>query len=81
MSVEPQVAVLAAEPARERPALRGVLHLGAAIAATAGAAGLLLLAHSPTGYVGAAVFGSSLILLYWTSAAYHRIPWPGATEC
>lgn len=59
----------------QRPALRGVLHLGTAVAATAGAVWLLLLASSPTDYVGAAVFGTSLILLYWTSAGYHRITW------
>lgn len=59
----------------ERPALRGVLHLGATLAALAGAAVLLLIADSPTGYVGAAVFATSLILLYGTSATYHSVRW------
>ncbi len=59
----------------QRPSLRGVFHLYAAVAATGGAVLLLLLAHSPRAYVGAAIFGASLILLYTTSAAYHRITW------
>lgn len=59
----------------ERPALRGVLHLIAAVLAAAGSAWLLLLADSPSGYVGGAVFAASLILLYGTSASYHRILW------
>ena len=71
MTPESQVAVLAPQP----PALRGLFHLGAAFAAMAGTAWLMLLADSPTAYVGGAVFGASLILLYWTSAGYHRIAW------
>ncbi len=55
--------------------LRGVFHLGAAFAAMAGTVWLMLLADSPTAYVGGAVFGTSLILLYWASAGYHRIAW------
>jgi hemolysin III len=61
--------------ALERPLLRGWLHAGAAVAAMAGTACLLLLASSPAGYVGASIFGASLIALYWTSATYHRIAW------
>lgn len=61
--------------APQRPLLRGWFHLYAAIAAIAGAVLLLLLANSPRAYVGAAIFGASLILLYTTSAAYHRITW------
>lgn len=59
----------------QRPLLRGWFHLYAAIAAIGGAVLLLLLANSPRAYVGAAIFGASLILLYTTSAAYHRITW------
>ncbi len=59
----------------QRPRLRGVSHLCAALAAIAGAVLLLLLADSPRAYVGGAIFGASLILLYTTSAAYHRINW------
>ena len=60
---------------RPRPLLRGVFHLGAAIAAIAGAVFLLLLADSARAYVGGAIFAASLILLYTTSAAYHRFTW------
>jgi hemolysin III len=60
---------------RQRPALRGVFHLYAAIAAVAGAAVLLLVADSARAYVGGAIFAASLVLLYGTSAVYHRITW------
>lgn len=60
---------------RQRPVLRGVFHLYAAIAAVVGAAVLLLVAGSPSAYVGGAIFAASLVLLYGTSAAYHRITW------
>ena len=59
----------------QRPALRGVFHLCAAMAAIAATVILLLLADSPRAYVGGAIFGASLMLLYTTSAAYHRITW------
>jgi hemolysin III len=59
----------------ERPALRGTLHVAAAVAAVIGAVALLLIAETPSGYVGAAIFASSLILLYTTSASYHQVPW------
>ncbi|HZP26650.1 MAG TPA: hemolysin III family protein [Dehalococcoidia bacterium] len=58
-----------------RPLLRGVPHLAALVAVAVGGAALLLLAQSPRGYVGGAVFVASLLLLYGTSAAYHRITW------
>jgi hemolysin III len=64
---------LADDFTRERPMLRGVSHVGAAIAAMLGAPLLLLVADSPRAYVGGAIFAASLILLYGTSAAYHRI--------
>src|SRR3989304_7411759 len=60
----------------QRPRLRGVSHVVAAIVATTlGAPALLLIADSPRAYVGAAVFAASLILLYGTSAGYHRMTW------
>ena len=59
----------------QRPLLRGVFHLCAALAAIAGAVLLLLLADSARAYVGGAIFGASLILVYTTSATYHRITW------
>jgi hemolysin III len=60
---------------RQRPMLRGVSHVSAAIAAMFGAPLLLLVADSPRAYVGGAIFATSLMLLYGTSAAYHRITW------
>ena len=61
--------------AETRPALRGWLHLIAAFLVVGGTAALLVLADSPTSYVGAAIFSASLILLYGTSASYHRVTW------
>jgi len=75
MNNQAQVGVLNDDIFRERPILRGVSHLCAAIAATLGTALLLLVANSPQAYVGGAIFGASLMLLYWTSAGYHRITW------
>jgi hemolysin III len=65
----------AASLQNERPALRGVLHLIAAGLAVAGTVVLLLVADSPSGYAGGAVFAVSLMLLYGTSASYHSLPW------
>src|SRR4030067_3266392 len=60
----------------QRPLRGGVSHVVAArVATTLGAPALLLIADSPRAYVGAAIFAASLILLYATSAAYHRINW------
>jgi hemolysin III len=63
------------DPPPQRPLLRGIFHLGAAIAAILGLVILVLLADSARAYVGGAIFAASLILLYTTSAAYHRITW------
>ena len=57
-----------------RPLLRGYLHLAGAIAAPFALLLLLVIADSPRGVVGAAIFGGSLIALYSTSAAYHILP-------
>ena len=58
-----------------RPVLRGVSHLVAAIVAPPALVALLLIAASPRAYVGGAIFGAGLILLFGTSAAYHLLPW------
>jgi hemolysin III len=58
-----------------RPLLRGTLHLVAALLAPAGLVALMFIADSPRRYVGAAIFSTSLILLYTSSAGYHLIPW------
>ena len=57
------------------PALRGYLHLAAALAAPYALLLLILVAESPRAVVGGAVFGASLIVLYSTSAIYHLAPW------
>jgi hemolysin III len=79
MPAEVTVAVLDNHGAQQ-PLLRGVFHLGAVVAAMVGAAGLLLIADSPSAYVGGAIFGASLILLYGISATYHRVSWRPAVR-
>jgi len=64
-----------ASQALRRPFLRGYSHLGAALAAPFLLVVLLLIAGSPRSYVGAAIFGTSLIMLYAASAAYHVFDW------
>lgn len=63
------------DPGVRKPLLRGYLHLGAAFVAIAGLVALMLIADTPREYVGGAVFASSLVLLYATSAVYHVINW------
>ncbi len=58
-----------------RPLLRGYFHLGAALAAIAGAVVLVLLADTARAYVGGAIFAASLIALYTISGTYHSITW------
>jgi hemolysin III len=58
-----------------RPMLRGTLHLAMAIAAPFLLVTLVLLADSPREHVGGAIYASTLIALYTTSATYHNIPW------
>ena len=54
-----------------RPILRGYLHLASAIVAPFALVLLVLVADSPRGIVGGAIFGASLVVLFWTSASYH----------
>jgi hemolysin III len=61
--------------AMDRPLLRGHVHLACAIIAPFGLAYLLVLADSARAYVGAAIFGAGLVLLFSVSAAYHLVPW------
>ncbi len=68
-------AAVYAEAFGHRPLLRGALHAAATPMAILGLVILILLAGSPREYVGAALYASSLILLYATSAGYHRIAW------
>ncbi|HET8724621.1 MAG TPA: hemolysin III family protein [Anaeromyxobacteraceae bacterium] len=60
---------------RQRPLLRGVSHLIAAVAAFPAAWWLVGRAGSEAGRVGAAVYGGTLVLLFAVSATYHRVFW------
>lgn len=75
MNVERSDGVRVAVVDPPRPLMRGVLHLCVALAAPFGMALLLMLANSPRRYVGAAIFSTSLLLLYASSANYHLAPW------
>jgi hemolysin III len=70
--------VVAATPIK--PLLRGYLHLALALLMPAALVYLLLVASSPAAYVGAAVFGAGLLLLFSISAAYHIAPWPAVAR-
>lgn len=67
---------MALEPVFLRPMLRGYIHLASAIAAPFALVWLLVVADSATGYIGGAVFGVGLLLLFSMSASYHIPPWP-----
>lgn len=76
MSAEATANINTAPPAEPRPILRGAMHGIAAVLTPFAMLTLLLLADSPREYVGAAVFATSLLLLYASSATYHLAPWP-----
>lgn len=59
--------------AEVRPALRGQFHLLMALASPAALLVLVLVADNAREYVGGAIFGVSLLLLFSTSSAYHLI--------
>lgn len=61
----------AARAQQPRPRLRGALHALVALIAPFITLALVLIADSPREWVGAAVFGASLIALYSTSASLH----------
>ena len=58
-----------------RPLLRGYIHLVAAVTTPLALVFLLLLSDSPRDYVGSAIFGASLVLVFTTSALYHIVSW------
>ena len=60
---------------QQRPLLRGYIHLAAAVVSPFALLWMLMVADSARAYVGAAVFGAAIILLFSTSAAYHLVPW------
>ena len=54
-----------------RPLFRGFLHLLMAVAAIPALVFLMVLADQPREYVGAAIYGASMVLLYAVSARHH----------
>lgn len=67
-------------PDPAKPLLRGWLHLGAAPIALV--AGMVLVVFAPTleGRISAAIFTLSAVLLFGTSAVYHRGNWSPRTK-
>lgn len=63
-------------PLPPRPILRGTLHGAMALVAPFGVLLLMLIAETPSGYAGGAIFAASLVALYVSSATYHLVPWP-----
>jgi hemolysin III len=39
-----------------------------------------MIAHTPRGYVGAAIFGAALIACFSVSASYHLVQWPDVLQ-
>ena len=62
-------------PILVKPLLRGWIHAGMAPLAVAAAVVLVALAPTTPGQVSGAIFGASAILLFVTSAIYHRGRW------
>lgn len=62
-----------------KPRLRGWLHLGMAPLALAGAIVLIALAPTTPGRISAVVFGITAVMLFTTSAIYHRGTWAPST--
>jgi hemolysin III len=58
-----------------KPKLRGWLHVGMTPVALVAGIVLVVLAGSTEGKVSAAVFGGTAVLLFGTSAVYHRGTW------
>ena len=59
----------------QKPSWRGWIHAGVLPIAVAGGVVLVVLADGLTAKIGAAIFFSSSILLFGTSAIYHRFNW------
>ena len=71
----PAAPELATDPKLVKPLLRGVSHQVSFFLAIAATAVLVARATSPAVSKAALVFGASLVLLFGTSACYHRIDW------
>lgn len=64
-----------ASPSAVKPLLRGVSHQVAFFVALAATVLLVMRCATRTGALAAAAFGASLVLLFGTSAMYHRVDW------
>ncbi len=58
---------------RERPSWRGWIHVWAFLASIPAGVLLIVLASSPAAKAAASIYAASLMLLFGTSAAYHRL--------
>jgi hemolysin III len=63
------------ELAQPKPMLRGFIHQVAFFAAIPAAILLLAVARPVAARIAAAIYGLSLVALFGTSAAYHRLEW------
>ncbi len=57
----------------ERPTWRGRLHTWAFVAAIPAGVFLIVMSHAATARVAASIYAASLLLLFGTSASYHRL--------
>jgi hemolysin III len=55
--------------------VRGLLHGTAALVSVAGLVALVVRAQGVANTAGSAIYGSTLIAMYVTSALYHSVPW------
>jgi hemolysin III len=67
--------LIAPPEALTKPRYRGRVHRGACILAIPLGVVLVLAAHRAAAYVGAAIFATSIVALFGTSAAYHCGNW------
>src|SRR5688500_15921024 len=72
----PAMTTLLAEPPSAKPLLRGVLHQVAFFVSLVAMAALIRFAPTMRAAIAAAIYGTSLSLLYGVSALYHRPTWP-----
>lgn len=57
----------------ERPAWRGLMHAWAFVLAIPGGVALIVFADRPAARTAAAIYAATLLLVFGTSAAYHRL--------
>ncbi len=67
-------------PTIDKPLLRGWLHLGAAPIALIGGMALMVFAPTLAGRASSAIFTLTAVMLFGTSAVYHRGNWTAKTK-